>query len=502
MSFDWRKWLTDFLLKIIKLLTKQKNHSFRISDTVEKNVLLREMHVPTWVVGLFIYFILLGIFFYEFGLSYKIFTAINLMLGGFVFFGIYFFKKYSPDVLECDDSVALIGLVLVVFVFITLIIRNSGRGHFMMTPLPAATMLLNIFLGPIVAFIVSMFLVIVMTLFYDYNFTVFLALFFMCLTAMYGTRNVMNRKDITKTGLYIGFFNFITIIVLHCFFSISSSEILTLFLWGMLNGIGSAIITVGVLPYMESFFSIVTNIKLLELSDFTQPILKKMLIEAPGTYHHSIVVGNLAETASREIDANPLLTRVGAYYHDIGKIEKAEYFIENNLQFTANKHDDLNANLSSLIIISHVKDGSNLAKKLKFPKKLIEIIEQHHGDSLISYFYNKAKKEFPYEIIDEKKFRYPYKKPRSKEAAIVMLADSVEASMHSEKDFSHSNLKLVVNKIINNKFIDGQLEDAEITLSDLNTISNSFITTLKGIYHNRISYPELKSGKDENNILK
>ena len=499
MSFDWRKWLTDFLLKIIKLLTQQKNQTFKIGNT---NIFLRDIHIPSWVVGLVIYIFLLLIFFYEFGLGYKIFIAINLMLAGFIFFGVYFLKKYSPEILEDDDSIALIGLVVIVFVFITLIIRNSGRGHFMMTPLPAATMLLNIFLGPIVAFIVSFALVIIMTLFYDYNFTVFLALFFMCLTAMYGTRNVMNRKDITKTGLYIGLFNFITIIILHCLFSISSNEIFVLFMLGMLNGIGSAIITVGVLPYMESFFSIVTNIKLLELSDFTQPLLKQMLIDAPGTYHHSIIVGNLAEAAAREIDANPLLTRVGAYYHDIGKIDKADYFVENKSQYTANKHDELNPNLSSLIIISHVKDGINLAKKLKFPKKLVDIIEQHHGDSLISYFYNKAKMEYINENLDEKKYRYPYKKPRSKEAAIIMLADSVEAAMHSEKDFSHPNLKLVVNKIINNKFIDGQLEEAEITLSDLNTISNSFISTLKGIYHNRIVYPEAKKGENENNIFK
>ena len=498
MTFDWRKFITDFLIKIIKFLSKPKKPVFKIKDN---NVFSKEMHIPTWVVGLFIYLVLVCIFLYEFGLSFKIFVAVNLMLGGIGFFVAYFLKKYAPEVLECDDSIALIGLVLIIFIFITLIIRNSGRGHFIMTPLPAATMLLNIFLGPVVAFMISMILIIIMTLFYDYNFTVFITLFFMCLVAMYGTRNVMNRKDITKTGLYIGIFNLITVIVLHCFLSISSNEVFVLFLWAMVNGIGSAIITVGVLPYMESFFSIVTNIKLLELADFTQPILKAMLIDAPGTYHHSIIVGNLAEAAAREINANPLLTRVGAYYHDIGKIGKAEYFIENKSSFTINKHNELKPSLSSLIITMHVKDGISLAKKMKFPKKLIDIIEQHHGDSLIAYFYNKAKSESGEEEVDEKKYRYQYKKPKSKEAAIVMLADSVEAAMHSERDFSHPNLKTVVHKIVNAKFIDGQLEESEITLYDLHTISNSFVNTLKGIYHNRIAYPEIKKGQNESNIF-
>ncbi len=499
MAIDWRKRLVDLLLKIVQYLNKNTQKKYKIR---KENIFTKDIHLPTWVVGIFIFLTLILIFVYEFGFFHKTFFGILFLITIFSFFTIYFFKKHDKELLNCDDSVVLIGLILISFIFIILICRNTAKINFLATPLSAATMLLNMFLGPLVAFTISFLLILTMTIFYDYNFLIFITMLFMCLTALICTTNIMNRKSIAKAGVYIGFVNLITVITLHFFFIVEANELITLIVWGIVNGLMSSIIVIGLLPYLESFFSITTNIKLLELADFMQPVFKRMLVEAPGTYHHSLIVGNLAESAAREIGANPILARAGAYYHDIGKIEKADYFIENKSRFEMNKHDELSPNLSALIITSHIKDGVAFAKKLKLPKKLINIIEEHHGNSIISYFYDKAKQEFDEENVDPEKYRYPFPKPRSKEAAIIMLADSVEAAMHSTDDFSHTNIKSIVNKIINAKFIDEQLDDAEITLYDLNIISKSFINTLSGIYHNRISYPSLTQNKDEDNIIK
>ncbi|MCP4482349.1 MAG: HDIG domain-containing protein [bacterium] len=499
IDFKWREWARKILLSLVQKVSEDPNTS---SLKIRKeSYFAKDFHVPIWLIGILLYLILIVILVVALGVTLNNFIVITITMSAVMFFGVYFFKKYAPDILECDDSLSLVGLTIISFLVSIIIVKHSGRAHFLVTPLPAAAMILNILLGPLVAFIVSIVLIILMTLVYEYNFAVFISMFFMCLIAIYGTRNVMNRRDITKTGFYIGFFNLFTIIAMHYFYILPGRDILKLFGWGCANGFASAIITMGLLPYLESIFSMISNIKLLELADFTQPILKRMMVEVPGTYHHSLIVGNLAEAAAREIGANPLLVRVGAYYHDIGKMEKAEYFFENKPRHMMNKHDDLKPNLSSLIIIAHVKDGVNMARKLKLSKKVIDIIEQHHGDNLVSYFYHKAQQEYGKDL-DDRSYRYPGPKPKSKEAAIIMLADPVEAATHSETDYSHSHIKMVVNKIINQKFIDGQLEEAEITLSDLNIISKSFVQTLVGIYHNRIAYPDTKKEENEDKILK
>jgi len=261
------------------------------------------------------------------------------------------------------------------------------------------------------------------------------------------------------------------------------------FLWGIGNGFLSVILTMGILPYLEELFSITTNIKLLELSDFNQPLLKRLMMEALGTYHHSIVVGNLVENASQLIGANSLLARVGAYYHDIGKLKNPEYFAENQ-EGVMSRHDDLTPSMSSLILISHVKEGLDLAREYKLQRPIINIIEQHHGTSLIHYFYIKALEENKASKVGEEKYRYPGPKPGTKEAAIVMLADAVEATSRTVEEPSYERLKNVVDKVINDKFIDGQLNDCNITLVNLHQIAESFAHTLTGVYHPRVEYPE------------
>ena len=268
----------------------------------------------------------------------------------------------------------------------------------------------------------------------------------------------------------------------------------------LLNGICCGVIVIGVLPVFEYLFRTVTNISLLELADFNHPLLQRLIMEAPGTYHHSLIVGNLAEAACRAIKANALLARIGAYYHDIGKLDKSEYFIENQ-DVHGNKHDALSPAMSKMVIMSHVKEGVELANKYNLNPKIVEFIAQHHGNSLVYYFYRRALEHLEEEQqVKEEGFRYPGPKPNTKETAVVLLADSVEAATRSLKDPGPAKIEEVVHKVINNKFIDGQLDECELTLRDLEKISAVFIRILSGIYHSRITYPE--DTKSENNHKK
>ncbi|MCI0473777.1 MAG: HDIG domain-containing protein, partial [Ignavibacteria bacterium] len=230
---------------------------------------------------------------------------------------------------------------------------------------------------------------------------------------------------------------------------------------------------------------------LIELADFNQPLLRELSSKAPGTFHHSIVMGNLAEEAAAAIGANRILARVGCYYHDIGKIAKPDYFVENQME-RKNKHESLNPNLSTKIIIAHVKEGVELARKHKLPPEVIDFIPMHHGTTLVSFFYRKAQ-----ETADENKedifdyiYRYPGPKPQTKETAIAMLADTVEASTKAIEDPTAKKLEDKIDEIIKKRFIEGELDECELTLRDLSKIKRSFLKILVGIYHQRIKYPE------------
>lgn len=256
----------------------------------------------------------------------------------------------------------------------------------------------------------------------------------------------------------------------------------------LINGLLSGVVTLGILPFFEYILQTVTNISLLELADFNHPILQRMILEAPGTYHHSLIVGNLSDSACSAVGANGLLARIGAYYHDIGKLQKPEYFIENQ-DIKKNVHDELTPTMSKLIIMNHIKEGLELAKKYSLSPLLWDFIQQHHGNSLVYYFYRRALegKEENQEVAEEG-FRYPGPKPNTKETAIVLLADSVEAATRSLKEPTPDKIEETVHKVINNKFIDGQLDECELTLKDIEKISSVFIKILSGIYHSRVNY--------------
>jgi cyclic-di-AMP phosphodiesterase PgpH len=257
---------------------------------------------------------------------------------------------------------------------------------------------------------------------------------------------------------------------------------------GFLGAVGVTMIVSVTLPFFEAVFDIATDIKLLELLDPNQPLLKELVYKSPGTYHHSILIGNLAEAAAETIGENPILARVGAYYHDVGKIHKPGYFIENQ-RAAENKHDRLMPSMSSLIIASHVKEGVDLAQEHKLPSSVIEIIQQHHGTSLISYFYQKAKELQPFVAVAEEDYRYPGPRPRTKVAAIVMLADSVEAASRTLDNPTPQRIQALTSSVITRIFLDDQMSMCDLTLKDLRDISRSFNLILSGIFHHRIDYP-------------
>jgi putative nucleotidyltransferase with HDIG domain len=260
--------------------------------------------------------------------------------------------------------------------------------------------------------------------------------------------------------------------------------------WAFLNGFASSMISLGFLPILEHGLNTASRFRLIELSDLNAPILKRMLSLAPGTYNHSISVANLAESACSAIGANALLARVGAYYHDIGKIEQAEYFIENQTSY--NKHDDLKPSLSAAVIKSHLKMGIEKARELTLPREVQEIISQHHGRGVIKYFYQRALDNGEKTNVSTDDYSYQGYRPSSREAAVVMLADTVEAATRTLKKPTVAKLEKFVWDIIMEKFTSQELGDSQLTFRDLETIKKSFVQVLAGYYHSRIEYPKIK----------
>jgi len=294
------------------------------------------------------------------------------------------------------------------------------------------------------------------------------------------------RIVIIRAGFITGLAQALVLFLVDRFLPAEPAKYLIL----LINGVVSSILVLGVLPVFEYLFRTPTDISLLELADFDQPLLKRMIMEAPGTYHHSLVVGNLSEAACQAIGAHALLARIGAYYHDIGKLHKPNYFNENQA-LPDNKHESLTPTMSKMVIMNHVKEGEELAKRYKLNSRLVDFICQHHGTSLVYFFYRRALENIEDEgKVQEEGFRYPGPKPATKETAVVLLADSVEAAMRSLKDPGPAKIEELVHKIINNKFIDGQLDSCDLTLRDLEKISAVFVRILSGIYHSRVTYPE------------
>lgn len=357
-------------------------------------------------------------------------------------------------------------------------------------PLASAAMIICLFLGLSVAVPMALVMAMGFALIFQNSFEMFIYFLVSGTMAAYWLRSCRERKVFIIAGTKLGLLNIVLATAIH-FHSgeLPTAKLIWDWAFAFLGGISTGIVTAGIVPLVEIAFDYTTDITLLELAHLDRPIMRRLMIEAPGTYHHSVIVGSLVEAAATEIGANPMLAKVCGYYHDIGKIKKPLYFIENQTE-GKNRHDKLAPSMSGLILIAHIKDGVEIAKENKLGQLISDTIRQHHGTSIIKFFYEKAKQKKGAAAVKIDDFRYPGPKPQTKEAGLVMLADVVEAATRSLDNPTPSRIQGLVQKLINQIFSDGQLDDCELTLKDLHNIAKSFNKILYGIHHHRIEYSE------------
>ncbi len=409
-------------------------------------------------------------------------------------------RKFNPT----SKDLLLLGLLTVVLFLLMRIAHTVSPAlgmlfphidtadYVYLVPFAAGPMLVRIILNSEIALVYCMACAPLLGVLFNNSLPVVIFALLGGVIGAHGVRQCKARGTIYTAGMKVSVVN----LALAIPFQVLSGNMFTMqtiyvVIFALIGGMVNALIVSGTIPVIESLFRYTTDIKLLELSNLNSPILRELMIRAPGTYHHSVMVGNLVESAAETINANPLLARVAAYYHDIGKVNKPLYFIE-NIRGGENRHDKLTPSMSALILSAHVKEGVELAKEHRLGLPIIDIIRQHHGTALIKYFYQKAKthEEQGEPVVDELDFRYPGPKPQTREAGLVLLADCVEAASKTLTDPTPARIQGMVQKIINNIFIDGQLEECELSLKSLHEIAKRFNQVLCGIYHQRIDYPE------------
>ncbi|EHP48557.1 MAG: HDIG domain-containing protein [Clostridium perfringens] len=398
-----------------------------------------------------------------------------------------YIHKYYPAI---NKEFSKIVMISILNVFPVILARLFGMMSNYIIPLACMPMLITLLLNYKISLVFSMLNVILIGGAVGFNPNIIILAILNVVLGGTLLRKMQQRNDILYSSITVAVLSSILTFSVGTLTTNNFMEILADSTFAAAGAILSGILTIGVLPFFESTFDIVTNAKLLELSNPNNPLLKKLLMEAPGTYHHSILVANLAELAAEQVGGNPLLARIGAYYHDVGKTKRPYFFRENQFG-KKNPHDRLKPEVSSKIIISHVKDGSELAKEYNLPKTIHDFIVTHHGETLVKYFYLTVKNnsENPDEVKEED-FKYPGPKPMSKEQGIVMLADSTEAAVRSINEPTEEKIEKMVNNIIDDKLASGQLDNCDLTLRDISKIKKCFLKALNGIHHERIEYPD------------
>lgn len=445
-----------------------------------------------------------------------VFLFVNLILLIVYYYAAKYIKKFKPT----RKDLVFIGLNLSFFVFLLrmgVFVASSIREGLPFTinpttlyysiPIAAGAMLVRFILNSETALIFSVILSLLCGIFLENSLEMTVYYLMSGVFAAHAIAHVDKRGTVLLCGAYTGMVNAVTILslnlinVLSLSQTIIPSEVALNAVAGFFGGLFTSMLVLILTPVAETLFNYTTDIKLLELANLSHPLLKEMIVRAPGTYHHSQLVGILSEAAANAISANPLLARVACYYHDIGKMRKPQYFIEN--QRGDNPHDRLSPSMSALMIAAHVKDGIEMAAEHKLPKKIADIIPQHQGTKLIGYFYNKAKKQSDPVLspVDEKDYRYSGPKPQTREAGIIMLADTVEAAVRALPEKTPGRMQDTVEKLVNQHFVDEQLDECDLTLRDLHLIAEAFVKILLGIYHQRVEYPEgaLLAGDEKNN---
>lgn len=415
-------------------------------------------------------------------------VGMALMLIIFLILSVFHLRFYETKIFQDNKNLFLLSLLVIFIAVVAEAVVISPLSSYLI-PLASASMLIAILLDANSAFIFTVVMSIFVGVVGGSSFGLMVVMLVGGSIGIYSVRKVRRRSKLLLAGLLVGAANLLTITSINLLNNLSPRIFFREGLVGIGNGLASFLLVIGLLPVLEYIFKIPTEITLLELSDLNHPLLKEMATKAPGTYHHSLIVGNLAEAACDSINANSLLARIGAYYHDIGKIEKTEYFSENEPRANS-RHGNLTPTMSALVIINHVKDGIDAARRHKLNQALIDFIAQHHGNGLIYYFFQRAlEKAEDEKSIKEEDFRYPGPRPQTKETAIVLLADSVEASSRTLTNPTPSRVEDLVQRIINNKFIDGQLDECNLTLKDLHKISEAFTRLLNAMFHTRVEYP-------------
>lgn len=442
------------------------------------------------------------------------FLFVNLVLFIVYYYAAKYIRKFRPS----RRDLVFLGMTLILFlitlrfgVFISGVLKDAlpfpltSTTLYYAIPMAAGAMLVRFILNSETALIFAVILSLFAGIFVENNLELTVFYLISGVFAAHVIAHVDKRSSVLLCGAYAGLVNALTVFSLNLLSlvtvsgSLTPEQICINLLAAFAGGLITSMMVLVLTPVCEVIFNYTTDIKLLELANLSHPLLREMIVRAPGTYHHSQLVGILSEAAAQAIGANPLLSRVACYYHDIGKMRKPHYFIEN--QSGDNAHDRLSPSMSALIIESHVKDGIEMAKEYKLPQRIADIIPQHQGTKLMGFFYNKAKlMEETTGPVDERDYRYPGPKPQTREAGIIMLADTVEAASRALPEKTPGKIRIVVEKMLNQHFVDEQLDECDLTLRDLHLIAEAFIKILVGIYHQRVEYENSDLKQTSSNI--
>ena len=426
----------------------------------------------------------LGIYNYKMSIFIIILNIIFLLVISSIF-NVVTTRFYSKDVLEKKKYKAVMLLMIVTL----LVFRIVPDSMIYLVPIDTMLLLLMFIVRPRFSIFLTMMLISYLLPITDYDLKYFTIQSIAILATGFLSKNIGTRSSVIAIGIQLAILKILLYLILS-FFSMEESfgmalNTIKLFVSGLFSGM----FAIALLPYFERTFNILTVFRLIELADLSQPLLRKLSIEAPGTFQHSMMVATLSENAVIEIGGDPIFTRVACYYHDIGKTKRPQYYVENQTD-GKNLHNNISPFMSKMIILAHTKEGAEMGKKYKIPKEIRDIMFEHQGTTLLAYFYNKAKEIDP--NVQEEEFRYSGPRPQTKESAVILLADSIEAAVRSLDVKDPIKVEEMVRRIVNAKIADNQLSDANITFKEIEIIINSFLKTFGAIYHERIKYPGQK----------
>lgn len=413
------------------------------------------------------------------------------------FSALYTFLFYfRPDMFKSNPKLLALFMVFALQLLLVYLLGIQAELSIYLYPVALLPIMVTILFDAEVGLLATVVLAVLLGIMHRFDFTLSFMTVVVGTVGSFTSRRVRKRSEFFRIMYSVSLTFAVYAILVETLKLTPNSDLLTEAGYGIVNGIVTTLLAMSILPFFESLFGITTDITLLELSDPNHPLLKRLALEAPGTYHHSIIVGNLTEAAATAIGANALMARVGAYFHDIGKIEIPEYFVENQLSVKS-KHDELTPSMSSIILSSHVKMGRQLGEEAGIPDDVLNFIEEHHGTMVQSYFYNKAVEQGAGDEESKEKFRYPGPKPQTRETGIAMLADAVEAASRTLDDPKPARINNLIQRIINDRFQSGELEQCPLTLRDLARIKEAFAQVLIGAFHHRVVYPKKDKSDDE-----